>query len=179
VTGTNQFNCSSTAVVNVSDFPQPNITALAPQAACKGDLVLIDGQGGVSYKFISSSSYQTSNPANVILQGPVQFTVVGTDANGCEGSTILTIAEMDCTGLNEIAGSNVRVYPNPTSGAFTIELDAAEANVQVMDVTGRVVVDTKATGGTINVNISDLSNGVYTVKVQGNDAMDVIRVIKD
>ena len=85
---------------------------------------------------------------------------------------------MDCTDLSEFSGSSVRVYPNPTSGAFTIEVDAAAADVQVIDVTGRVVAETSATTGHFDVNIADLSNGVYTVKVRANDGLEVIRVIK-
>jgi hypothetical protein len=48
----------------------------------------------------------------------------------------------------------------------------------ISDISGRVVLSAKTTNDKINLNITSLSNGVYFVKVQSNNATEVIKVIK-
>ncbi|WP_116790408.1 T9SS type A sorting domain-containing protein [Flavobacterium psychrotrophum] len=59
-------------------------------------------------------------------------------------------------------GNQLAVYPNPASGQFFVTTDAA-AEVAVYDLTGKEVLKAKyaATG----VNIANLSQGMYMVKI--------------
>lgn len=64
---------------------------------------------------------------------------------------------------NNIAG--LSIYPNPVSGGIlniTTEANATKA-VAIYDVVGKMVVNTVTENGTVNV--SNLSTGVYVVKV--------------
>ena len=45
-----------------------------------------------------------------------------------------------------------------------------------MDVTGRVVLATTTANDLINLNINDLSNGIYHVKIKSNNAVEVLKV---
>jgi hypothetical protein len=55
---------------------------------------------------------------------------------------------------------------------------ANDAHIQIMDVSGRVILMEKdLTGGKVaSINVSELSNGVYIVKIQ-NDSMSTIRKV--
>lgn len=62
---------------------------------------------------------------------------------------------------------------------FTIESNTAiSKTIDVMDVTGRVILTNTLKDGKINVNISNLSNGIYYVKIKSENAVEVIKVVK-
>jgi hypothetical protein len=48
----------------------------------------------------------------------------------------------------------------------------------VTDVTGRVVLTQSSLDDKMNVNINTLANGVYYLKVKSDNAVDVIKVVK-
>jgi hypothetical protein len=109
-----------------------------------------------------------------------QFTITGTDANGCSQTTVATVAVDACTAVQELqALKGLKVYPNPTGGMITIELNTSFAkDVQISDVTGRIVLSQQGTGSTFSMNLNSLSAGVYYVRVKSQDAVEVIRVVK-
>jgi hypothetical protein len=72
-------------------------------------------------------------------------------------------------GVEEKAVHDFILYPNPAKDQLTIELRSEEKNicVELLDVSGRVVQNEKinAAGSIISINIQDLSNGIYFVRV--------------
>jgi hypothetical protein len=55
----------------------------------------------------------------------------------------------------------------------------AAKTVQVSDLTGRVVMTGSSNTDKVNVNISSLANGIYYVKIQSNNAVETIKVVKN
>jgi hypothetical protein len=185
VIGTNSFNCSSTQAVQVMVNPNPtvNITSGAPNPnqMCKGESVTLAGSGAVTYQWASNSVFISSSPAIVSPNTTTTYTLIGTDANGCQGKATITLNVSDCTGINEITTtlSGVKVYPNPTAGIFTIELNTTSAKViQVTDLTGRVIITNAGNNEKMNVNLNGFANGIYYVKIQSDKAAEVIKVVK-
>lgn len=85
-------------------------------------------------------------------------------------------------GINEATAENFRLFPNPVSESFTLNgLDGSDIeHVSIVDATGKVVRtrnDVHATS--LNLNVSDLTEGVYFVKVGHNSSTSVIRFIKE
>ncbi|HXD93528.1 MAG TPA: SBBP repeat-containing protein [Bacteroidia bacterium] len=67
--------------------------------------------------------------------------------------------------------SQVNIYPNPNKGNFTIETTATEKQtVQVFDVNGKLVFS-QTINGNINVDASNLAEGVYNVSIMGNEGV--------
>lgn len=185
VIGTNQFGCSGTGVISIVVKPNPTIGATSSNAnACIGEQISLTAAGGVSYTWINSSSPVVlgGNPANLVIQAPSTFTVMGTGANGCVGkATIVQGAEI-CSSISENTGAltGVSVYPNPTSGIFTVELKSGSiSSVVVTDVTGRTILNTAVTGNTSEVNLDGFSSGVYYVKISSENSFSVVRVVKN
>jgi hypothetical protein len=80
--------------------------------------------------------------------------------------------------MNRAAAKNletvgVAVYPNPAVGQFNVALTetfGTDVNIVMTSMTGAVVKVVKTTNsGLIQVDASDLSEGVYMVKVMGGD----------
>ena len=74
------------------------------------------------------------------------------------------------TGIEEIAASNVGIYPNPSNGLVFIGTGANEPNatVSVSDMTGRVVYKSslELQSGKASIDLSHLQNGHYIVNIR-------------
>ncbi len=68
---------------------------------------------------------------------------------------------------------NINVYPNPTSGNVTFSFDAGDnTSLVVTDMTGSVVYTTDAIRNGVNsitIPTDNLANGLYMVRIQGNN----------
>ncbi|MCB0695764.1 MAG: choice-of-anchor D domain-containing protein [Chitinophagaceae bacterium] len=65
----------------------------------------------------------------------------------------------------------LKVYPNPNSGRFVIELpeDVKGGQAYVLDMSGRVISTVQFdTNAKIEINLGDVSNGVYMVQVMND-----------
>jgi len=184
VIGINSFGCSSNFVQNIVVNPNPNITVISsiPGEACKDDMITFSANGASTYQWVSSVSsivYQ-GQAINVVTPASAVYTVMGTNANGCVGKNTISQNISDCTGLSKYsAQSGISVYPNPTSGVFTIETNSAFVKtIEVTDIAGRVIAAQNTTDTTVSININGLAAGIYYVKVKSTVASDVVKVVK-
>jgi len=184
VLGSNTNGCIGMASVLVGKYELPTISAQsgAPTKMCLGEYVTLTAAG-------SSSSYLwTSNTFPIVIGNSISvnpisttvFTVTGTDANGCMNKTTLVQNVDMCTGLRETGLNTSKVYPNPTSGIFTVELTSASAKtIIVTDLSGRIVLNTTSTDQKVSMNLSDLANGIYYVKIQSDKGVEVTKIVKN
>jgi len=79
--------------------------------------------------------------------------------------------------VEENSLANVKLYPNPTSGQLTIE-GAETASVSIYDLVGQCVMQTKTTDGHAVLDMSQLQNGIYLIKVSTANGSVMQRVVK-
>ena len=80
-------------------------------------------------------------------------------------------AQFDFIGLQSAEEAEFTVYPNPASDKIVVNVghkNNANAQVEVVDMSGRTVARQNVTEGTAEINISDLQKGVYIVKYEGS-----------
>jgi hypothetical protein len=179
VYGTNSFGCQAMAQQQITVHPNPSITGAPDRAQiCVGEAVYLSASGGVSYQWVSPNSFMQSNPAVAYPTASTNYTLTGKNAFGCTASQVVPVAVDACTGLSEQSGGKgLKVFPNPNAGIFTVQV-AGKAEVAVSDLSGRLVAS--ASGENLmEINISSLANGIYTLKVVTSAGSDVIRIIKD
>jgi uncharacterized repeat protein (TIGR01451 family) len=69
----------------------------------------------------------------------------------------------------ETEGKSLLVYPNPTSNIITIKgKEGMNQSFSIFDQMGRIVFNGKLSGISTEVNLLNLSKGVYTLKIDGN-----------
>ncbi|MEO6306128.1 MAG: T9SS type A sorting domain-containing protein, partial [Bacteroidia bacterium] len=62
---------------------------------------------------------------------------------------------------------------------FTVELNNGSAKtIQVMDLTGRIIISNATSNDKIDFNMNALANGIYYVKIQSNNSVEVIKIVK-
>lgn len=83
--------------------------------------------------------------------------------------------------FNKIEG--LSVYPNPVTNVLNIasqEISLNGAEVQLLDTSGRIVRNVKINNQTklYQIGLSDITSGIYMVKVQLDNKMSIIKIIK-
>lgn len=71
-------------------------------------------------------------------------------------------------GITAIKGSNIKLYPNPNRGSFTIENASREqAAYTITDILGHLVASGTAGSAGETVSLPELANGIYTLQAPG------------
>ncbi|MBL7911238.1 MAG: T9SS type A sorting domain-containing protein [Bacteroidia bacterium] len=182
VTGSNAPGCTSTKTINltVNQGPIISITGAPSLSLCPGGSAVITASGAVNYTWAAGS--QTTAAISVTPAISTVYNVVGTNALGCNTNTSVTVFVVVCTNIQTQAASlnKVSIYPNPTAGEFTLELtNGLSKAIEVMDVTGRIVLTTTTANDKTDINLSTLANGVYYVRVASNNSVEVLKIIKE
>ncbi|HCS19652.1 MAG TPA: hypothetical protein DIW47_03665 [Bacteroidetes bacterium] len=113
---------------------------------------------------------------------------IGLDSNGMLLKTGgFTIQVLDESEVNSIKGpdhfEDVRVYPNPTGGVLIIAMDdegQEPVYVRVIDLAGRVVLETRSTnsgGQNIVIDLSTLGEGLYLLNLQKDQSIYTTKIV--
>jgi hypothetical protein len=82
---------------------------------------------------------------------------------------------------NATAQNAISVYPNPNNGTLNIKLsDYENSNLEMYNVVGQKVLSQTLNANLTNLNLADLSNGVYQIRIVKNNSLVYSgRVVKE
>lgn len=83
----------------------------------------------------------------------------------------------DLNGIDNVAGLNFSVYPNPTTDRLNIECEQAITRIEVLDVTGRTVMSQD--GNANSISTQALSEGVYMLRVITEAGVSAQKFVKE
>jgi hypothetical protein len=143
----------------------------------EGATIVIDGE-----ILITNASGVTTID---LVNGNYDYTVSKSGYADLAGSLVVndaaqTIGVNMTTGVNKLAASFVRLYPNPVESSLTIERgNSDEVTIELYNVSGTLIGTIKADNVTTTINVGALNSGSYFVRIIGNDgAPTVHRFIK-
>ncbi|MCF6131927.1 T9SS type A sorting domain-containing protein [Flavobacterium wongokense] len=96
--------------------------------------------------------------------------------------TYIDCAFLATLGVDEAEpiSASVKVYPNPATTTLNIATKNLQAEeLELYDVQGRLILSEKMSGTEHQLNISNLENGTYLLKVSGDNKSETIKVIKN
>ena len=96
----------------------------------------------------------------------------------------VSFTNMGTIGVQEILrNEEVQVYPNPARDVISVLLNeqiSGQAQVELIDVTGeRVVVPTGISSHMVKLNVRDLADGVYFVRITDGGKQVVKKIVKN
>jgi len=168
VTDVNGCSASSSAItVTVNSGPPiPTITQAGSTLMCS-----VSGMSTYEW-FFNGNTFAGCNSQFCTISQSGFYTVIITDNNGCSASS--QTYSIIITGIvQQSAGSNISIYPNPNKGSFTFTftaLQSNEAEIKVLDVLGKTVYYKKA-GITQEhelkeIDLGKITTGIYIVQVK-------------
>ncbi len=143
-------------VVNSSD-PLDSIDNASIVIEDRPEALLTDAHGQAGMEANGSVSYKVNKEGFFELSGEIlvtQATVLGVELTP------------DRTGINEF-NSGIRIYPNPSRGLLTLELDDyQDAEVKIFNILGTLVKEAKLSTQLTHIDLVGLNQGIYVIKVQ-------------
>ena len=82
----------------------------------------------------------------------------------------------NATMVSKIVENNIKLYPNPSNGKFTINGENIN-NIIVTDINGRIIKSINVNSNSININLSDKQKGIYFIKIDSNKNFIVRKII--
>lgn len=151
--------------------------------------VNFDGSGstaGTTYDwdFGDGNNGSGVNTSHTYATGGTQ-TVTLTVSNGCgTDDTTITISGIDL--FENALSQSLQIFPNPSSGAVTVEFDAFDSDevvIRLRDVSGKQVfakTDENANGKvSYELDLTHLADGVYMIEVSSGSLTTNKRLIKE
>ena len=82
------------------------------------------------------------------------------------------------SGVNELPGSRLSIYPNPVTDKITIETPA-KGILSILNLSGQELITRQITQPKATIDISSLPNGVYFVRVKGEKNVETGKFVKE
>lgn len=109
------------------------------------------------------SNGNATEEATGLAPGSYECTV--TDANGCVKIAVAQVSIL--SGVEEVAPNNFSVYPNPATQSLVVMFKAfkKDEDLMIIDALGRVVLHQNIYQSATTLNVQNLSQGMYTIRV--------------
>mgnify|MGYP001379470318 FL=1 len=135
---------------------------------------------GVTYawNFGDGNTSTLQNPTNTYISTgnyTVELTTFSTDT--CFTSTNIQTVNVVITSIDKKAILNkIKIYPNPANSFIEIKTDLDYNSISIMDVTGKAI---KQLDSQTKIDISDLTNGIYFIKITGEKSSVIRKFVKE
>ena len=96
--------------------------------------------------------------------------------SGMATATITLNGTAEIVGIEENTNGSIAIYPNPASTLLNVEAEGYDA-LQIVNLVGQVVYSAGINGRT-QINVSDLSNGVYFVRLTNAEGTTTQKFVK-
>lgn len=123
---------------------------------------------GMSYNGVTGS-------INISYNSTVLATIAG---NSFTTSKSVNFCVPTSTGINYTLEKTVGIFPNPSNG-FVSFSNADGCNVQIMNMLGEVVAQDLCTSSFHTLNLNDLANGAYIVRISKDNELITRKLVLD
>ncbi len=151
---------TNTTMVTVEQFP--TVVAMASSTnICREEVIELTASGASSYSWNTGS---TTSSISVSPTVSTTYSVIGASSIGCSSNATIFVKVSICLGFHETNShiiDGVKVYPNPSSGNFSIQSNR-EVQLNLVNALGQVlkVLDLNQ-NNSYRINIEGLISGIY------------------
>lgn len=122
-------------------------------------------QDGHSETFTVTDEYDHEN---------IDIMLTAANGNGCPDSNWVTITFANI-GIEEADAFDVNIYPNPASRIVNLRTAEAISTVSVYNAIGQQVMLRQGNGNTMQIDLYNLANGHYTMRIVTTEGHEAIR----
>ena len=152
------------------------INASPNDTVCQGDSITLSAIN-------PASSYQWSTgdtTQSIIVSMAGTYSVITTDYASCESETSIDITVEICTNINEKElKHSLVIYPNPTSGQFTIDnSQIVITEMLITDILGKTIITKSNLKDEKTFDLSNFENGIYIVHIKTEKNNFITKIVK-
>jgi uncharacterized protein (DUF433 family) len=150
---------------------------------CSDQSLTLNAPVGGTYGYTWSTTESTSSivvdTTSLGGNGTYNITVDVVDfATTCTYSDNINVTFSVCTGIDKNATTNnINIYPNPTTGIFTITGNVKNATVNVMSITGEVIYQNNIIDNSSTIDLSNNAKGLYFISISSENGTETYKVI--
>jgi hypothetical protein len=127
---------------------------------CGNGYTVIPGAAGISYTPSASGSY-----------------AVEVSTNGCTDTSACTTVNL--VGMQEYRALHVSIHPNPASSVIYIETGSTgKSEIALYSMEGKLIQTITLTAGQNMLNISELSPGFYSLRIDTDGVSSFVKFVK-
>ena len=115
------------------------------------------------YQFLAWNDDNTDNPRTITVTEDATYI-----------ASFIPYASIDDNDTSEI-----KIFPNPTSDFISISSEETISKIEIISITGKMVCQMEIGNSNAIYNISNLSNGMYFVRIYGNGNIYTRKLIKE
>lgn len=138
----------------------------------------VSGYGKIAtVKFKASGSIASLTTLTVSL---AHYEAIDSAGNPLAFNTVKGTINIEPVGIRTIAGeSEIKIYPNPNAGKFSIQTNNAWSNaeIRICDVLGNRILVQQLTGMNNEVDLSAQAQGIYFLNLSDRNGRKIIRKI--
>ena len=191
---TTEYGCDSVRTLHLTVTPIPVIASSVSGSSnifSPGNYVYMiePVEGANSYEWILTNPNWTlsynQNIAQVTIPVPGSATLSVYAMNACGQSQPASIQISYSTGINDVDGYSVAVYPNPTNGMVSVQLTMNNeqlfgGDIQLLDMYGKLLNRWEMNGNGMQLDLSSYAAGVYMLKLHNNQNSNesVVKLVK-
>ncbi len=150
LTGIGEGGCSTSDIITVVVHELPIVNAGMDQAECEGEEMVLEAEGAITFEWTGGIS---DGESFIVIVGETDYTVTGTDENGCQDTDEITITGVDLPVIE---------------ATISHEYTGFDGHIELMVSEGSGDYIYEWSNGYITPNITGLTAGNYTVII--NDA---------
>lgn len=97
--------------------------------------------------------------------------------NGCDSVIITNLSiRTDVIDYNKI--NTISIFPNPAKEYIVINTNLNEYNISIINITGKILIYKDLNNSSIKLNVNDLKEGVYFIRVNYESGSKIFKFIK-
>ena len=158
------------SVENLTAVVDDNLVTLTwdPSDAATSYVIRRDGEEVAT---IAETTY-----AENVGEGEYTYTVTANDDEGHSSApSFVTVVVYDTDGVNDNEAS-FNIYPNPVNGTLYINGGNAEFNYALYNGMGQMVANGNG-NGTCNINVSNLTQGIYFIHITSGTQVQIEKIV--
>ncbi len=167
----------------VHDFPKTNfiLTSVGDSIKFTDQTTSIDPLKSWYWRFnhgTPDSSISKIPPLILFSGSPAsnKCSLITTSIYGCS-DTLNYLVSWSVKENNQV--NLISIFPNPVTGSLSLNTDGSKINVKVVDLNGRVLRENAIQTKNFELDVSDLSEGIYFLQLQMDKIIQTTKFIKE